>query len=62
MRSIAITLQRTYLTKNCKKKHCATSSYFVHWSILMRENNKKNRQKISSISGKELISDIYGHI
>ena len=24
MKSMGVTLQRTYLTKNCKKKHCAT--------------------------------------
>ena len=24
MKSIGVTLQRTYLTKNCKKKNCAT--------------------------------------
>ena len=26
MKSIGVTLQRTYLTRNCKKKHCATST------------------------------------
>ena len=26
MKSIGVTLQRTYLTKNCKNNHCATSN------------------------------------
>ena len=26
MNQLGVTLQRTYLTKNCKKKHCVTSS------------------------------------
>ena len=30
MKSIGVTLQRTYLTKNCEKKYCATSSLVAH--------------------------------
>ena len=37
MKSIGVTLQRTYLTKNCEKKHCATSSPVAHNLITPRK-------------------------
>ena len=61
MKPIGVTLQRTYLTKICKKNYCATPKIFGNISGYIKKqqkNKKQNRISMKSFAARNISSQV----